>query len=163
MTRKLKSKSGSERRVQPRLMLAGGIVGTVQTAFSATIIDLSMGGAQLDVAYVLKPGGSCLLGLPLDGDEMMKLQGRVLRSTLHAFEPGAPGEKVARYRVAIQFVGLTDDQRTRLEERLLHFEGRLAGELAVEIDVLSEGGRAEPETVLELEADLPPDPEPADR
>jgi hypothetical protein len=145
------ARAGSERRREPRLRLSGDVAATVQTAFPATIIDFSVGGAQLDVAYTLKPGGPCVLGLALPGDRQLKLYGRVLRSNLHKLQPVGGGDAVAHYRAAVEFTGLTDEQRTGIQELLLDFEGTLAAELAAELDASFDDDAP----ALELEADLP--------
>ncbi|HEY3355128.1 MAG TPA: PilZ domain-containing protein [Polyangia bacterium] len=148
----------TNRRREPRLRLSGEVLATVQSAFTASVIDLSTGGAQIDVGYTLKPGGPCVLGLPLGGDRVLKVYGRVLRSTLHALRPAEGGEAVAHYRAAISFDQLTDEQRTGIEELLLDFEGHLDGQVAAEVDRAAMSADA---PVLELDADLPPLPEPA--
>jgi len=131
------TKPGSERRREPRLRLSGEVLATVQTAFTASVLDLSIGGAQIDVAYSLKPGGPCVLGLTLPGDRLLKIYGRVLRSNLRALKAARGGEAVAHYRVAVIFDQLTDEQRAGIETLLLDFEGELDAEMAAEL----EGGR----------------------
>jgi hypothetical protein len=154
MSRKYKAPyEGSNRRREPRLRLASEVIATVQTSFTATVLDLSIGGAQLDIAYSLKPGGPCALGLPHGDEDFLKVQGRVVRSTLSALKPSRSGEPVAHYRAAIEFVDLSDEQRTVIEELLLHFEGSIHGELDAEVDSDQLPADA---PVVELEADLPP-------
>jgi len=158
MTRK---PDGPDRRRQPRVRLSKRLQGTVQTVAGATIIDVSVGGALLELGHALKAGSPCLFHLPLEGQRTLKLTGRVVRSTLHALLPRGAGEGLATYRVAIQFVSLTAEERTVLEQRLLSLEGSVAGQPRG-----ATGGEAKPplgaqaEIVVELEAELPRTPAP---
>jgi hypothetical protein len=158
-----RKQNGLERRRQPRVRLSKKMVGTVQTTLGASIIDLSVGGALLELSYALKPGGWCVFRLPLEGEETLKLNGRVVRSTLHALLPKAAGEGLASYRVAIEFVDLTPDERNVLEQRLLNLEGQITGQRAGKGDDENGATTAVPETeiVVELDADLPAVPPPA--
>jgi len=158
MTRK---PDGIERRRQPRVRLTKRLQGTVQTVLGAAIVDVSVGGALLELGHALKPGAPCLFHLPLDGQRTLKLTGRVVRSTLHALLPKGEGQSLATYRVAIEFVSLTREERTVLEQRLLSLEGSVAGQPRGPDEGEARAGTApQPEIVVELDAELPRVPAP---
>ena len=54
----------------------------------------------------------------LEGGPILELRAGVVRSYVHGLEPVASGETRVRYRAAVQFRGITEEERALLRERL---------------------------------------------
>jgi hypothetical protein len=96
----------------------GDVFGKIHAASPAPIVNLSETGALVEVDCVLRPGTVQMLRLPLPGAGDLTLRCRVVRSFIHGFDH-APGENsLVRYRAALEFVGLTDEERTVLRAQV---------------------------------------------
>jgi PilZ domain-containing protein len=107
-----------ERRGRPRVALHGEVLGTIHATSSAPVVNLSETGALVEVDSVLRPGTVQMLRLPLPGAGELTLRCRVVRSFIHGFDPAAGEESVVRYRAALEFVSLSDEERAALRARL---------------------------------------------
>ena len=58
------------------------------------------------------------LRLPLPGAGELILRCRVVRSFIHGFDRAAGEESLVRYRSALEFVGLTEEERAVLRAQL---------------------------------------------
>jgi hypothetical protein len=124
-------KSLRERRKRPRVKLKGQVQGSIQTVVPAAILDISEDGAQVETASMLKPGSLHTLRLAVDPDAPLRLRCRVVRSVLYTFDR-ASGESVARYRVAVQFVELSDTERSAIARQIGQLEGDVSAEITAE-------------------------------
>jgi PilZ domain len=107
-----------DRRVRARVAVHGDVLGKIHATSPAPIVNLSETGALVEVDCVLRPGTVQMLRLPLPGAGDLTLRCRVVRSFIHGFDR-APGEdSLVRYRAALEFVGLTDEERTALRAQV---------------------------------------------
>ena len=116
-----------DRRVRARVAVHGDVLGKIHATSPAPVVNLSETGALVEVDCVLRPGTVQMLRLPLPGAGDLTLRCRVVRSFIHGFDRAAGEESVVRYRAALEFVGLTDEERAALRAQL---EGGTAGERA---------------------------------
>src|SRR5262245_38190704 len=110
--------SGKDRRNRVRVSLNGEVLGKINTSTAAPIIDLSENGALIEVQTVLRPGAIHTLRLPLVEDRDLVLRCRVVRSFIHGFDRQSGEEAAVRYRAAVEFVGLADEERDFLREHI---------------------------------------------
>ena len=110
--------SAKERRGRARVALHGDVLGKIQETGPAPVVNLSETGALVEVGGVLRPGTVQMLHLPLDGAGELTLRCRVVRSFIHGVDPEPGEEKAVRYRAALEFLGLTDDERAALRTHL---------------------------------------------
>ena len=113
----------NERRGHPRVAVHGEVLGRIHTTSSAPVVNLSETGALVEVDSVLRPGTVQMLRLPLPGAGDLTLRCRVVRSFIHGYDPAAGEESLVRYRAALEFVSLSDEERTALRAHL----GAVAG------------------------------------
>ena len=110
-----------ERRGRSRIATGGDVLGKIPETGPAPVVNLSETGALVEVGGVLRPGTVQMLHLPVEGAGELTLRCRVVRSFIHGVDP-APGEekdeKAVRYRAALEFMGLTDDERAALRTHL---------------------------------------------
>jgi len=107
-----------DRRVRARVAIHGDVLGKIHATNPAPVVNLSETGALVEVDCVLRPGTVQMLRLPLPGAGELTLRCRVVRSFIHGFDR-APGEdSLVRYRAALEFVGLTDEERTALRAQV---------------------------------------------
>jgi hypothetical protein len=106
---------GRDRRVRTRVAVHGDVLGKIHATNPAPVVNLSETGALVEVECVLRPGTVQMLRLPLAHAELT-LRCRVVRSFIHGFEAGE--ESSVRYRAALEFVGLSDEERAALRAHL---------------------------------------------
>ena len=125
--------AGKDRRVRARVALNGEVLGKIHTTALAPVIDLSETGALVEVRSVLRPGAVHSLRLPLPSGGELTLRGRVVRSFIHGFErTGAAAETPVRYRAALEFLDLSDQDRAAIRQHLAWGNGH-GGGLDVEL------------------------------
>ena len=112
-----------DRRVRARVAIHGDVLGKIHATSPAPVVNLSETGALVEVDCVLRPGSVQMLRLPLPGAGELVLRCRVVRSFIHGYDPAAGEESVVRYRAALEFVSLSDEERTALRAHL----GAVAG------------------------------------
>jgi PilZ domain len=105
-----------DRRLRTRVAVHGDMLGRIDATSAAPVINLSETGALVEVECVLRPGTVQMLRLPLRGSGELTLRCRVVRSFIHGFDHAAGEEGVVRYRAALEFVGLSDEERAALRE-----------------------------------------------
>ncbi|MGE0453989.1 MAG: PilZ domain-containing protein [Vicinamibacteria bacterium] len=143
----------SDRRRWARIPVRGEIVGQIYTETAAPIVDLSEGGALLEVPCVLRPRSLYTLRLVLGRSVALTLKASVVRSYVHHFEDAGGGETRVRYQAALQFVEMGDADRFLLRQRLSGEDG-LAEELSASLSSGSHADSAPPT----LESLVEPDP-----
>jgi hypothetical protein len=107
-----------ERRVRTRVAVHGDVLGKIHATNAAPVVNLSETGALVEVECVLRPGTVQMLRLPLRGSGELTLRCRVVRSFIYGFDRAAGEESVVRYRAALEFVGLSDEERAALRAQL---------------------------------------------
>jgi hypothetical protein len=113
-----KEGSGRDRRRWPRAPLRGKVVGQIYTEHAAPIVDLSEGGALLEVPCALRPRSVYSVRLALGPGTVLMLKASVVRSYVHRVESAGEGETQIRYQVALQFVDLRPADQELLRRRL---------------------------------------------
>jgi hypothetical protein len=122
-----------ERRRFPRTPVYGEIVGQIYTETAAPVLDLSEGGALLEVPCVLRPRSFYTLRLALGSGAVMLLKASVVRSYVHHLEKHGEGETRVRYHAALQFVDPSQRDRELLRLRIAGDES-LAGDLGAQLE-----------------------------
>ena len=107
-----------DRRVRARVAVHGDVLGKIHATSPAPVVNLSETGALVEVDCVLRPGTVQMLRLPLPGAGELTLRCRVVRSFIHGFDRAAGEDSLVRYRAALEFVGLTDEERTALRAQV---------------------------------------------
>jgi hypothetical protein len=112
------AKDRRNRRRFPRVPVHGEVSGRIHTVASAPVLDLSEGGALLEVPCVLRPRSLYSFRLSLGEGKVLTLQSSVVRSYVHSVETIADGETRVQYRAAIQFLNVSEADLALLRERL---------------------------------------------
>src|SRR5207244_4689161 len=92
--------------------------GQIYTEHAAPIVDLSEGGALLEVPCALRPRSVYSVRLALGPGTVLMLKASVVRSYVHRVESAGEGETQIRYQVALQFVDLRPSDQELLRQRL---------------------------------------------
>lgn len=111
----------SERRQYPRFMVGGRTRGRV-TTYDASLLDISLGGALVEHAQIVRPGTLSYLVLPLQGHQL-SLRCRVARSLVHRPEPQPDGERMLIYHTGLEFVEPSDETLTVISEYIDSLKG----------------------------------------
>ena len=109
---------GRERRRWPRAPLRGQVVGQIYTEHAAPILDLSEGGALLEVPCALRPRSVYSVRLLIGGETVLTLKASVVRSYVHRVDSSGKGETQIRYHAALQFVDLAPSDHELLRKRI---------------------------------------------
>jgi hypothetical protein len=116
---------GKERRRRPRVPVGHDVVVRIHTANAAPVIDLSENGALVEVASVLRPGTSYALRLTLSQGLHLNITTRVVRTFVHSFTPQAGSETTVTYHAAVEFVGISEQDRELLRAHLESLSGNM--------------------------------------
>ncbi|HUG55306.1 MAG TPA: PilZ domain-containing protein [Vicinamibacteria bacterium] len=120
---------GKDRRVRARVAVSGDVLGKVHATSPAPVVNLSETGALVEIQCVLRPGTVQTLRLPLGDSGELTLRCRVVRSFIHGFDRADGAETAVRYRAALEFVGLSDEERAALRAHLAADQGHAGGGL----------------------------------
>lgn len=145
-----------DRRRWPRTPVYGEIVGQIYTETAAPVIDLSEGGALLEVPCVLRPRSFYTLRLALGRGAVLLLKATVVRSYVHHLERFGQGETRVRYHAALHFVDIVERDRMMLRLRIAGDEsvaGTLGARLKPAADEAEAAQKAQPGAA-------PPEPDP---
>ena len=112
------SGSGRDRRRWPRAPLRGEVTGQIYTEHAAPILDLSEGGALVEVPCALRPRSVYSVRLVIAPETVLLLRASVVRSYVHRFENAGDGETHVRYQAALQFVNLRASDQELLRRRI---------------------------------------------
>jgi len=111
-----------DRRLRTRVAVHGEVLGKIDGTSAAPVVNLSETGALVEVECVLRPGTVQMLRLPRRGSGELTLRCRVVRSFIHGFDD-AGEESVVRYRAALEFIGLSDEERAAVREECVQLKG----------------------------------------
>ena len=126
---------GSDRREHPRVPMDGEVRGKIESRIEAPLVDLSLSGALIEIVSALPASEMYRLRLPLDKGGMLELRAEVVRSYVHGFDTQGAGKPKVKYRAALRFLDLDDEQKKGLESLLER--GR---DDRIQIDITQEGG-----------------------
>ena len=101
---------GGERRKQLRVPAKGGVRGKIHTAPSVPVLDLSLSGALLEVPCTLSVGEIYTIWLAIRA-HVLVIKSKVVRSYVHGFDKNESGKMVIKYRAAVQFLDLSDENQ----------------------------------------------------
>ena len=139
-------KDDRERRRFPRTPVHGEIVGQIYTETAAPVLDLSEGGALLEVPCVLRPRSFYTLRLALGRGAVLMLKATVVRSYVHHLERFGQGESRVRYHAALHFIDASPHDRELLRLRVAG-DASLAGDLGAQLQPEA-AASAEPDPLL---------------
>jgi hypothetical protein len=116
---------GKERRRRPRVSVGSEVTVRIHTANAAPVIDISENGALVEVASVLRPGTNYALRLTLSEGLHLNITTRVIRTFVHSFKPQAGTETTVTYHAAVEFVGISEQDRELLRSHLENLRGNM--------------------------------------
>lgn len=108
-----------ERRGHPRLVFFVPYGVKVRGGFEANLLDISASGAQVEIAFSLRPHEPCRIRVPIDG-RVAELRGVVRRCRASGYGQNASGQRTVLFRAGIEF-----------EENASEVVEKLAGERSV--------------------------------
>ena len=152
-----KEDKGHERRRFPRTPVHGEIVGQIYTETAAPVLDLSEGGALVEVPCVLRPRSFYTLRLALGHGTVMLLKATVVRSYVHHLEKFGQNESRVRYHAALQFMDPPQRDRDLLRRRIAG-DASLAGDLGAQLNPES-AVEADPLLIAAVQERAPETPE----
>ena len=122
-------KQKSNRRHHARFVVRGQIQGRVTSVYDAHILNISLGGALIEHANVVRPGSTSSLDLDLQG-KRLSLRCRVARSVVHHMEQQPGGEQVLIYQTGLEFVDAPKETRVMISNYIQSVinDGRTADE-----------------------------------
>ncbi|MFQ5848203.1 MAG: PilZ domain-containing protein [Candidatus Methylomirabilales bacterium] len=97
-----------ERRQYPRFVVGGRTKGRVTAVYEASLLNISLGGALIEHAHIVRPGTMSYLILKLQGRDV-SLRCRVVRSVVHRPEVQPDGERILIYRTGLEYIELSDE------------------------------------------------------
>ena len=103
----------SDKRDRERLPLEGQVRGEVMVFQPMTILDISIGGAQIETAFALQPDSLHDFRLSL-ADRSIVVKGRIAHCHI-----GELTDIAAFYRTGVEFVELTDHARSSITDFVL--------------------------------------------
>ena len=102
-------------RRYPRFNVGGWMKGRIAPDYEASLWDLSLGGARIEHAEVVRPGSVSYLYLPLlEGG--VKLRCRVAWSAVNRPEMQPDGESTVIYHTGLEFLDLSEKTRSVISE-----------------------------------------------
>lgn len=107
---------GDERRDHPRVPIDGQLQGEIEASVVAPLMDLSLSGALIEVPSALPANARYALKLPITETEFVEIHAEVVRSYVHGFDSVSAGKPAVKYRAAIKFVDLSNEQQQALKQ-----------------------------------------------
>jgi hypothetical protein len=126
-----------ERRRAERFHVAGELTGRLEGVGEAPVIDISLGGALVEIGESKAIDDTCRLALPGHDGEEIQLTGRVRRCQASRYSEDGLGGASYRYRVALQFTDVAPAAQSRLERLLERIAQRSASPDTARIAVLA--------------------------
>ena len=102
-----------ERRKYPRVAFEGELPARIVSQ-AAALVDLSPTGVLLEVSKPLAAHSINTMKIDLGPERQLVLTGRVVRNFVHRFEKDDAGVTVVKYRVAIAFLNLEENDQEAL-------------------------------------------------
>lgn len=103
-------KERSNRRQHARFVVRGNVKGRVTSVYDVHILNISLGGALVEHAHVVRPGSSSSLDLDLQG-KRLSLRCSVARSVVHRMELQPDGEQTLIYHTGLEFIDAPKETR----------------------------------------------------
>ncbi|MFQ5988742.1 MAG: PilZ domain-containing protein [Candidatus Methylomirabilales bacterium] len=97
-----------EKRRYPRFPVGGRIKGRVRALYDASLMDVSVGGALIEHAQIVRPGSTSFLILFLHG-RPVNLRCSVVWSHVDRPELQPDGERALIFRTGLEFLESTDE------------------------------------------------------
>jgi hypothetical protein len=107
-----RAKMAGEKRDLERIPLEGEVRGEVMVFQPMTILDISLGGAQIETAFALQLDSLHDFRLSLN-DRSIVVKGRIAHCHI-----GELTDVAALYRTGVEFIALSDHARLAIEEFL---------------------------------------------
>ena len=105
----------SNKRQHPRFTVGGTTKGQVTATCEASLLNISLGGALIEHAEVVRPGTVTTLDLPMLG-RVVRVQCRVTRSVFARQEKQPDGEFAMIYHSGLQFLHLAEETQSVISE-----------------------------------------------
>jgi hypothetical protein len=128
------AREARNKRRAPRIQIRGPLQCRLYAVMDAQIVDLSVGGAQMEHLVPIRPGGSCELVLREEREEL-RLACRALRSVI-VHGKGATAAREIRYRTGLEFIGITPPQQTFLDALIRRHRGAAPLRAAPDVTVV---------------------------
>jgi hypothetical protein len=90
------------KRQHPRFVVGGKARGRLTTTYTASLINISLGGALVEHPDIVRPGTISYMDMTLQGKEV-RLRCRVTRSVVHRTEVLESGERELIYHTGLEF------------------------------------------------------------
>lgn len=90
------------KRQHPRFVVGGKARGRLTTTYTASLINISLGGALVEHPDIVRPGTISYMDITLLGREV-KVRCRVTRSVVHRTEVLESGERGLIYHTGLEF------------------------------------------------------------
>lgn len=103
-----------ERRRTERIRLSNHLVGRIGSVGEALVVDISTGGALVEIDATVNPEQSFELLIPIDGDSELQLESRVQRCKPSGISDDGSGRSSVSYRAALEFRNVDSDTVARL-------------------------------------------------
>lgn len=125
------SRKKKERRKYPRVSLEGDLPARVLTPGTVPV-DLSATGILLESPRPLTAKAVNTLRLELAPNRQLLIRGRVVRNYVYQLDRSAAGATSVKYRAAIEFLSLTDDDQRMLQSYINRIESKVKASLDTE-------------------------------
>lgn len=103
------------KRQHPRFTVGGPTKGQVTATCEASLLNISLGGALIEHAEVVRPGTITTLDLPILG-RVLRVRCRVTRSGFTRQEKQPDGEFAMIYHTGLQFLDLPEETQSVINE-----------------------------------------------
>lgn len=97
---------GAKRRHR-RWVIGGRLAGWIDTTNEASFVNISLGGALIEHANMMRPGTTAFMTLAFQGQEV-GLKCRVVRSEVHRYGGRRTEERHLVYRSGLEFVDTSE-------------------------------------------------------
>ena len=124
----------SDKRDRERVPLEGQVRGEVMVFQPMTILDISIGGAQIETAFALQLDSLHDFRLSL-GDRSVVVKGRIAHCHI-----GELTDVAALYRTGVEFVELSDHARDAITDFVLATKLARSSPLVVDGEIANERG-----------------------
>lgn len=91
------------KRRHPRVVVGGTSRGRLTTTYTASLVNLSLGGALVEHPDIVRPGTISFMDITLQGKEV-RLKCRVVRSVVYRTQTLESGERELIYHTGLEFL-----------------------------------------------------------